>query len=265
MIKLSVVTPAYKEPHLNQTITSLLENSELGDALEVIAVFDGYWPTEPLIQDKRVRYIHVGQNRGPKGCINTGIAASRGEFFMRLDCHCMFGPGYDRIMTESCGPKDVMTARRYFLDPVKWERMDIPYVDYEKLVIQEGKKFSGQRWKSRDEERKDIMVDETMAMQGSMWITSRAWFDTICGGRLQEEGYGPAYQDSTEVSMKSWKNGGRLMLNKNTWFAHKHRDFPRTHQEGTTENPWKREESWAFALKEWKDYYEKEVAPRWFQ
>jgi GT2 family glycosyltransferase len=262
-MKLSVITMAYREPYLNQTLNSLLENSELGDQLEIIVTLDSYWPTEPILQDPRVRYIHFGANRGPKGCFNTAYKIARGEYVMRLDCHCKFGKGYDRILTEDCGDKDFITARRYFLDPVKWEVMDIPCVDYEKLVIQDGKKFSGNRWDSRASERRNIMVDETMAMQGSMWVVSRKWFDQVCNGQLQEEGYGPAYQDSTEVSMKSWKNGGRLMVTKNTWFAHKHRDFPRNHNEGTQENPWNREESWAFALKEWGEYYQNVIKPKW--
>jgi hypothetical protein len=36
---------------------------------------------------------------------------------------------------------------------------------------------------------------------------------------------------------KTWKAGGKLMLNKNTWHAHKHRSFARTHNNGTEENP----------------------------
>ncbi len=268
-MRLSVVIPSYKDPYLFKTIRSLLDNSELGDQLEVIAVLDGHYPdAELIIDDPRVRYVHLGRNRGMRGAINAGVAVSRGEFFMRLDSHCMFGKGYDRIMTDSCKPNQIMTARRYYLDPIKWERMeDNGYVDYEKLVIQdmgEGvRKFAGQRWNSRTKERKDIMVDETMAMQGSMWIMPRKWFDTVCGGELQNEGYGPAYQDSVEVTMKTWKAGGQLMVNKDTWFAHKHRSFSRTHQEGTKENPWKREESWAYSLKVWEDYYNKEIKNKW--
>jgi glycosyltransferase involved in cell wall biosynthesis len=254
---------AYKEPYLNQTLTSLLENSELGDQLEIIVTLDSYWPAHEMIQDPRVRYIHFGSNQGPKECFNQALKIARGEFIMRLDCHCMFGKGYDRILCEDCGEKDIITARRYFLDPIKWEVMDIPFVDYEKLVIQDGVKFSGVRWDSRTQERKDILLDEQMAMQGSMWVAPRKWFDTICNGRLQTEGYGPAYQDSTEVSMKSWKNGGRFMLTKRTWFAHKFRGFPRNHNEGTPQNPWNKEASWKYALDTWRDYYETVLRPKW--
>jgi len=160
----------------------------------------------------------------------------------------------------------IMTAKRYFLDPVEWKIMDIPPVEHEKLVIQnvsEGvRKFAGVRWKSRDEEQKDVMVSETEAVQGSMWIIGRKWWDNIIG-ELQNKGYGPTYQDSVEVCMKTWQAGGRLIVNKNTWFAHKHRSFPRTHQEGSPENPSNREASWKYSLEVWERYYNEVLIPKW--
>ncbi len=270
-VKLSVIAACFKEPYLNKVILDLLNQSELGDKLEVIAVFDGPDAApdqKTLIQDPRVRYVFLGKNSGPKAAYNAGIAVSRGEFFMRLDAHCIFGKGYDRIMTESCAPNQIMTARRYYLDPIKWEVMvDQGYIDYEKLVIQDVgngvRKFAGQKWITRTKERKDIMVDETMAMQGSMWIAPRKWFDEICGGELMQGRLGPAYQDSVQVSMQTWQAGGQLMVNKNTWFAHKHRSFARTHQEGGKENPWNREESWKYSLELWEKYYTDVLKPLW--
>lgn len=261
-MKLSVVIPDYKDPLLHKTIDSLLDNSQLGDQIEIIAVLDGCWSATPFRKDNRINIVHLGKNRGMRGAINAGVSIAKGEFIMRSDEHCMFGPGYDKILTSSCQPNWIMTATRYFLDPIKWERMDLEPVNYEKLVIQENKKFSGQRWTSRDIERKDIMIDETMAMQGSMWIMPHAWWDKVIG-ELQTEGYGPTYQDSHEMIFKTWKAGGKMMLNKNTWFAHKHRSFPRTHQEGSPENPSKPELGWAYSLNTWREYYEKEIRPLW--
>jgi len=262
MIKLSIIIPSYKDPYSVKTINSLLEGSELGDQLEIIDVLDGFWPSYEIVQDPRVRYVHLGRNRGMRGAINAGVSISRGEFIMRTDEHCMFAKGFDKAMTDVCEPNWIMTARRYYLDPVKWELMDIPYVDYEKLVIQEGKKFAAQRWRSRDEERKDIMIDETMAMQGSCWVMPRKWWDEVIG-ELDTEHYGPLIQDSHEMQFKTWKAGGRLMLNKNTWFAHKHRSFPRTHNNGTEENPANCEAGYKYALDTWREYYEKEILPKW--
>lgn len=265
-MKLSCIIPSYKDPYLMKTIKSLLDGSELGDQLEIIAVLDGYWPTFEMIQDSRVRYVHLGKNRGMRGAINAGVALARGEFIMRSDEHIMYDKGFDKKMTDICQPNWILTAVRYFLDPVKWERMDIPPFIYEKLKIRgDGvtEKFEGQRWPTRDRQRKDIMVDETMATQGSMWVMPRRWWRDVIG-ELQTEGYGPHFQDSHEMIFKTWKAGGKLMLNKNTWFAHKHYSFPRTHQEGTKENPGKGEESYAYCLSQWKDYYLNEVLPKWF-
>ena len=259
-IKLSVIVPLYKEVYLQQHVDGLLNNSGLGDQLEVICVLDGYWPDVPIKDDPRVRVVHLGHNSGMRGAINAGVRVSRGEYVMRTDSHCMFGERYDVILTSQCEDNWIMTARRYFLDPVKWEVMDIPYVDYEKLVIQGGVKFAGQRWDRPD--RKDIMIDETMAMQGSMWIMKRSWWDKVIG-ELQTEGYGPLIQDSHEMIFKTWKAGGKMMLNKNTWFAHKHRSFPRSHNNGTEENPANCDAGYAYALSVWKDYYEKEIRPKW--
>jgi len=262
MTKLSCVIPAYKDPYVVPTIGSLLANSELGDEMEIIVVLDGFWPTFELPDDPRVRYVHLGANRGMRGAINAGVSVARVEFILRSDQHCMFAKGYDRVLTDACKPNWIMTATRYFLDPEKWEVMDIPPVNYEKLVIQGGKKFAGMPWRARDKEREGATIDQTMAMQGSMWIMPKAWWEKVIV-ELQTEGYGQMYQDSHEMIFKTWKAGGEMMLCKRTWFAHKHRTFTKGRHEGTKENSSLRGESGLYALKVWKDFYEKEVRPKW--
>ena len=260
---LSVVAPDYKDPLLHKTIDSLLDNSE--SELEVIAVLDGCDSTLPFREDDRIKVVRLGRNRGMRGAINAGVRVAKGDYLMRTDEHCIFGQGYDRIITTQMDDNWIVSPRRYFLDPVKWERMDLPYVDYEKLVTQhtrDGKKFAGHPWRERSEERKDIMIDETMAIQGSVWFMKHSWWDKVIG-ELQTDGYGPLIQDSHEMQFKTWQAGGKLMLNKNTWFAHKHSSFPRTHNNGTPENPANCEQGYAYAISVWGDYYEKEVRPKW--
>jgi glycosyltransferase involved in cell wall biosynthesis len=259
---LSIVIPSYKDPLLQKTIDSLLENAE--GEIEIIAILDGYWPNPPLRDDKRLKIIHLGKNRGMRGAINAGVDIAKGEFLMRTDEHCIFGKGYDRILTENFSENWIVTPRRYFLDPVKWEVMDIPPVDYCDLRILgkgSGRKFTGLENKKMAEERKDIMIDETKAMQGSCWIMKKSWWDAVIG-ELQIEGYGPLYQDSHEMVFKTWKKGGKLMVNKNTWYAHKHRDFKRTHNNGTKENPSNNEACFAYSLEVWEDYYN-ELLKQW--
>lgn len=264
-IKLSIVIPGYRDPYAMKTIADILKNSQLGDALEVIHVWDGFFPDFEIIQDPRVRYVHLGKNRGMRGAINAGVAVARGEFFMRLDEHCCFGPGFDKILTDACKENEVMTSKRFFLNPEKWEVMPDEPVEHEKLVINRVsdtvRKFAGKRWRERDLKQKDVMVSEMTACQGSMWIANREFYlKTV--GELQTEGYGPLIQDSVEVCMKYWQAGGRLMLNKSTWFAHKFRGFPRTHNNGTPENPAKCEDGYTYALKLWEPYFNEVISKK---
>lgn len=251
---ISIVIPSYKDPLLNKTVESLLANAQ-GD-IEIICVMDGYWQSP--IDDPRVRVLHLGENKGMRNAINMGVRMARGEFIMRTDEHCMFGPGYDVILTERFKDDWIVYPMRYYLDPVKWERMDLKPNIYNKLVIDDKNgKFSGVDWPSREEERPTKLIDESMAMQGSCWIMKRSLWDKL--GELQSEGYGTHYGDSHEMVFKLWKLGGRLMVNKNTWYAHKHRDFPRTHNYGREQA----KPGWKYSLDLWGDYYRNEIAPKW--
>ena len=259
-IILSVVIPSYKDPSLVKTINSLLTNSELAEKLEIIVVLDGYWPDFELINDLRVKYLHLGNNRGMKGAINAGVEISNGKYLMRTDEHCAFGKGYDQILTKDLEPNWIVTARRYFLDIDKWEVMDIPYIDYEQLVTQsigDAKKYTGFPWVERTKARQDIMIDETMAMQGSMWVMTRNWWDTVIGTLISGP-YGTHYQDQHEMIFKTWQAGGKMMVNKNTWFAHRHNSFPRYHE---ISHGSQQKELQAF-YDHWKEYYS-EIKKKW--
>jgi len=200
---------------------------------------------------------------GMREAINHGVEISTSPYIMRTDEHCAFGPGFDKIILESMQPNWIVTARRYFLDIEKWEIMnDKPPIDFEKLIILDKphkgiKKFSAVSWKKRNAEFKDIAIAENMAFQGSFWCMSKAWWNSVIV-KLQTEGYGSLYQDTTEMLFKTWRAGGKLMLNKDTFYAHKHRDFNRSHQYPVE----KAKPEWLYALNFWKDDYE-EVRKKW--
>lgn len=262
-MKLSCILPSYKDPLLHKTIDSILENSGLPDnEIEVIPILDGYVPETPIKKDDRIKVVALGRNSGMREAINAGVRASRGEFILRADEHNMFAPNFGNVLIDNfLSDNWIVTPRRKFLDPVKWEVMDIKPVDYMKLkIVHAGndRKFSGVEW---DRPNRKYDIDETFAMQGSCWIMKRSWWEQTIG-ELQTEGYGPHYQDSHEMVFKTWKNGGQLVVNKLTWHAHKHRDFPRTHNNGTKENPSNNEQCFAYALSVWEDYFHEVIEPR---
>ena len=260
-IKLSVIIPCWGDPYLQKTIDALLNGSELGDGLEIIPVLDGYWPDKPLKNDDRVRVLHLGKNMGPRSCVNAGVRIARGEFIMRSDAHCDFDKGFDKKLTDTCEPNWIIAGVRFFLDPTTWKLMDKEKVIYEKLVtqsIEDKRKFTGLPWHERDQERKDIMIDESMAIQGSVWVMKRTWWDKVIG-ELDNK-YGPHYQDQHEIIFKTWKAGGRMMINKNTWYAHRHNKFAQGTQRITHSS---QKENLQIFYDDWKDYFYKEIKPKW--
>ena len=255
---LSCIIPSFKDPSLHKTIQSILDNAQ--GEIEIICVLDGYW-TE-IIDDPRVKVLHLGKNRGMRDAINAGVAISKGEYLMRTDEHCSF----DKVIIDNMEDNWIVTPTRYELDPIKWKRMNLSPVNFTKLIIQnvsDGvQKFTAIPWKERDEELKDVMIAETLGMQGSVWVMKKSWWEKVIG-ELQTEGYGQLIQDSTEMIFKTWKAGGKMMLNKGTWHAHRHRKFGRTHNNGTKENPANCDAGYKYAIDVWGDYYEKVIRPKW--
>lgn len=228
---LSIIIPDRNgQPYLQKTIDGLLENAE-GD-IEIIVVCDGVWPNPPLKDDKRVIIIHHGaihSNYGMKTGINRGIAVSSGEFIMKTDAHCMFGKGFDKKLIANLEKNWVVIPRRYRLEPDKWEIVEDgrPPIDYMFLSYPYERPFDktcgihGDDWRERTRGRMDIMIDDTMSMQGSCYFMHRSHWDNIEG--LDPETFGEFTMEAQEISLKTQLSGGRLIINKNTWYAHMHK------------------------------------------
>src|SRR4051812_30470023 len=115
MTKLSICIPNRNCPYTSATIADALLKAA-GD-IEVIVAVDENWPT-PLITDSRVTYLPPGpQPVGMRAGINRAVAASRGEFIMKADDHCLFAPGFDlELIRAHADDSWVQIPRRYSLD-----------------------------------------------------------------------------------------------------------------------------------------------------
>ena len=216
---LSIIIPSYKDQLLQNTINDIRQKAR-GD-IQLIVVFDGF--------DQKISgadlILSNDRNMGLRYTVNRGVAASSGQYIMKTDEHCMFGEGFDTKLLSKIENDWVVTPRKYNLDVEKWEVMEGEPTDYDKLLTDRPDRITGVYWTTRRIQRAHIPIDETMSFQGSCYVMSREHWDWL--GGLHEEGYGPFAQEAQEVCLKTWLGGGKVMVNKTTWYAHKHRNFGR--------------------------------------
>lgn len=226
---LSVIIPSRCEEFLQRTVDDLL-NKAHGE-IEVIVVLDGYAIQTPVRPDIRVKIISHGtqfDSEGMRASINMGMALAKGDYVMKIDEHCILDEGYDVKLAADCEPNWVVIPRRYRLDVDTWGVLSDgrPPVDYNYLAYPYQRYHDqtcglhGEEWKRPD--RADILIDDTVSCQGSCYFTTRKWwFEMI--GPLDDKNYGPFTHEAQEVCNKSWLGGGRVVVNKKTWYAHMHK------------------------------------------
>ncbi len=229
-MKLSVIIPHRVDQYLNKTIEDLLQKAR--GEIEIVVVADGVWPSQ-IIDDKRIIYIHQGtihDSLGMREAINKGMGLASGEYVMKVDEHVMMDEGFDLKLMADCGEHDVIIPRRLRLDAETWTLIDDgrPPVDYMHIEYPFLKPFDdtqglhGAEWRQRHYDRKDILIDETPSMQGSCWFMKKSHWDEVIKA-METDKYGPFTMEAQEIGMKTWLSGGRVLVNKKTWYAHYHK------------------------------------------
>lgn len=227
----SIIISSRVDQYLQRTIDDLLAKAE--GEIEIIVVLDGYWPDPMLKNDPRVVVLHQGMihdNIGMRGAINTASEIAKGEYIMKIDEHCMVDQGYDVKLAADCEDDWVVIPRRHRLDADNWQLIEDgrPPVDYMYLAYPYERPYDrtcglhGSEWKQRHHERKDILIDDTMSWQGSCWFVKKSYWDKLLYP-LDDKNYGPFTQEAQEIGNKVWLTGGRLVVNKKTWYAHFHK------------------------------------------
>ena len=248
--KVSIVIPSRNEPYLAKTVEDLLSKAK--GSIEIIVVLDGWWMSgDEISDDPRVNYLHFPKPRGMRNAINAGVSLARGKFIMKTDAHCLFSEGYDETLKKDCEENWIVVPRRYSLDVENWKieaRNDDKYpLDYMYL----SKDLHGELWKERDRERKEIMIDDLMSSQGSCWFMQKSWFEYL--ELMDEETYGTFWNEFQEIGLKGWLSGGRIVVNKNAYYAHWHKTKSRGYNlpAGEKEKTQKMVEKWLSRGKTW--------------
>jgi glycosyltransferase involved in cell wall biosynthesis len=216
----SIIIPSRNEKYLQSTILDLLSNAK--EQIEIIAILDGYWPkVEEIVNDKRVTYTHFFPAQGMRHAINSGVSISRGEYVLKTDAHCSFGVSYDRILKDDCEDNWVVVPRRYPLDPEKWQIINNPKYPVDYMFL--NSELHGEVWKEKNNDLslKGLDIDDLMSSQGSCWFMKRSSFDFL--ELMDESRFGTFWQEFQEIGLKAWLSGGRVVVNKNTWYAHWHK------------------------------------------
>jgi len=83
--------------------------------------------------------------------------------------------------------------------------------------------FSGRDWKERSQHAdfQRVVIDDLMSSQGSCWFMKKDYYHEL--ELLDEESYGPFFKEFQEIGLKCWLSGGRVVINKKTWYAHWHK------------------------------------------
>lgn len=103
-------------------------------------------------------------------------------------------------------------------------------------------------------------ISETMGMLGACWMVSRDHWNYLGG---LDEAHGSWGQMGTEVACKYWLSGGRVVCNKNTWYAHLFRtqggDFGFPYENNTAD------QAKAYSKNMWRQglYYRQTRSLRW--
>lgn len=233
MSKLSIIIPSFNEPYLGRTVRDIL-NKAKGN-IEIFVNIDGDMPKR-LVKDKRVTYAHHQEPIGMRAGINLGIEKTKSKYIMKVDAHCLFAKGFDEVLKKDCKDNWLMIPRRYSLNEDGWKR-GRGRIDYHFLHFPSrdryGWRITPQSWyKTLDKE-----IDDVMTMQGSCWFANRRFFMNNVG-YLDTERYGTFAGDQLEIGMKYWLNGGKMKVNKKTWYAHLFKN-KRYYQERNTERRYK--------------------------
>lgn len=223
----SVLIPARYEPTelIQRTIDSVLHNAA-GD-IEVIVGLDGYWPS-PIINDHpNVIILHESKPIGMRQLIMNMMRISHGRYIMKCDAHCHFCPGFDKILLADCDDNWVCTLRQYSLNGNVWKKDANRVVDYWYMEAPDEDNPCEKCWRSValrshrwHAKKNDKQIDDQLTFQGSCWFIKKDYFIHLCLYDIENYGYFAC--EASEIGNKAWLDGGRVIVNKNGWFAHLH-------------------------------------------
>lgn len=249
--ELSVLVPSRNEEFLKRTIDEVLTKRR--GSTEVIAVLDGAWPVEPIPDHPDVTMIHHAVSIGQRAAQNEAARMSQAKFVMKLDAHCALDEGFDVKLMAECDYDWTVVPRLYNLHAFDWVCNSCSHRTYQGPQPTQcqgcGRSAVFSRdivWQPRWSRKTDFMrfdkdlifkywgayaerpeaqgdIADTMSLLGACFFMHRKRYWELDGA---DEGLGSWGQQGVEVACKAALSGGRLVVNKNTWYSHLFRTQP---------------------------------------
>lgn len=239
MAKVSIIIPSYNCKYVAKTVDSVFENAT--GEIEVLVILDHYTPDPPIKERKNLIVFQKRVRTGMRNSINLGSSMATGKYLMKLDDHCLVSPGFDETLQIDVQDDWLVIPSRYGLDilnwkskwyPMSYDYAAYPYVYYDRFRYGIGlfsKKWEGEHGNDaknrgveqyywRENERIHLKIDDIMIFPGACWFTSATHFKNIDG--LSETLFNTLYQEPIELVCKTWLSGGRVVVNKHTYYAH---------------------------------------------
>lgn len=249
---LSILIPSRNEMFLAKTVEELLKNKR-GNT-EIIVGLDGSWADPPVVDHPDVTILYYNKSLGQRAMTNQLCRLSSAKYVMKIDAHCTVDEGFDvKLMADMQDDWTVVPAmynlhafdwqckkcgNRWYQGPTPTHCLSSDLTKNENCDSKEFKRvlvfkrrenrkslfyrfdktLHFQYWGDygrRSEAQQDLA--ETLSLQGSCFFMTRAkyWELDIC-----EEAHGSWGQQGVEVACKTWLSGGRVVVNKKTWYAH---------------------------------------------
>lgn len=244
---LSILIPARNEQWVSKTVDDILKNKR--GKTEVIVGLDGAWADPPIVDHPDVKIVYLSESIGQRAMTNKLARLSTAKYVAKCDAHVAFSEGFDQIMMDDMRDdwtmvpilrnlwafdwKCMKCGKRTFQGPKPTSCQDCdnktkftqrtvwkPNPNRPKstaFVFNQDLQFwyFNELKKLQDQTGEDIV--ETMSLQGSFFMLTREkyWELNIC-----DEEWGSWGQQGTEVALKTWLSGGRVVCNKKAWYAH---------------------------------------------
>jgi len=233
MAKISIIIPARGEDfkNLTRTLKSIYDNAT--GEYEVIVGFDG---TVPYTIDESEDYpnlscIDFPSTVGIKTNVNAMAAMATGKYIYKTDAHCSFGKGFDEILQADMEENWIVMPRFKIIKDdwsIQMRDGEEEFYDYFYLCCPltdpKGFRFkAGGHWGERTREKLDILIDETPQIHGSGYFMSKDYYFNTLGGFPNTDIYGHG-MEPINLALKNWLKGGKVMVNKKTFYAHLHQD-----------------------------------------